>query len=45
MALVDTEKKEEISKKITEGYLKAFPNLQEKFSIHYCHTSDGVKLG
>ncbi len=45
MALVDPEKKEEISKKITEGYLKAFPNLQEKFSIHYCHTSDGVKLG
>lgn len=44
MALVDPAKKDAISEKITAGYLKAFPNLEGKFSIHYCKTSDGVKI-
>lgn len=44
MALIDPSKRDAISEKITAGYLRAFPNLEGKFSIHYCKTSDGVKI-
>lgn len=42
MALVDPKYKEEITKSITEQYLKQFPELKNSFSVHYCRTADGV---
>lgn len=44
MALVDPTQKEEITGRITAGYLKTFPHLQSKFSIHFCQTADGALL-
>ncbi|MBP5622955.1 MAG: hypothetical protein J6X44_13180, partial [Thermoguttaceae bacterium] len=44
MALVDPAKRDAIAQKMTTEYLRAFPNLQGKFSIHFCQTSDGVQL-
>ncbi|MBR4750296.1 MAG: hypothetical protein IK077_00895 [Thermoguttaceae bacterium] len=44
MALVDPAKRDAIAQKMTTEYLRAFPNLQDKFSIHFCQTSDGVQL-
>ncbi|MGN1116597.1 MAG: GHMP kinase, partial [Candidatus Ornithomonoglobus sp.] len=43
MALVDPKYKEEITRSITEQYLKHFPELKNAFSVHYCKTADGVK--
>ncbi|MCL2603261.1 MAG: GHMP kinase [Defluviitaleaceae bacterium] len=42
MALVDPLYKEHIQKTVTEQYTKAFPELADKFSIHYCFSGDGV---
>lgn len=42
MAMVDPRYKESISKKVTEVYLKQFPQLAGAFSVHYCKTGDGV---
>lgn len=42
MALVDPSFKERIEKKVREEYLKEFPNLSEKISIHFCQSADGV---
>lgn len=44
MAIVNPEYNESISESITREYLKAFPHLKGKFSIHICHSADGVKL-
>lgn len=44
MALVNPEKKEAIVSSVTEAYLKRFPNLKDKFSIHFCKTAEGVEL-
>lgn len=44
MALVDPNYKEEIREKITRAYLKTFPALADQFSVHFCHSADGVKL-
>lgn len=44
MALIDPSKRDAISEKMTAEYLRAFPNLEGKFSIHFCKTSDGVKI-
>jgi len=44
MALIDPEYKESIYEKVTKEYLKVFPQLEGKFSIHYCHSADGVQL-
>lgn len=41
-ALISPEYKEEITYKITKEYLKEFPMLEGKFSVHFCNTSDGV---
>ena len=43
MALVDPAKEEEIMEKVRRGYLKAYPQLEGKFSAHICHSADGVK--
>lgn len=44
VALVDPAFKESISKKITEEYIKKFPELKNAFEIHYCKTADGVRM-
>lgn len=44
MALVDPNFEDSIKKNVQREYLRAFPNLSEKYSAHICETSDGVKL-
>lgn len=44
MALVDPTFKDHIVKEVTRKYLKEFPELEGKFSIHFCDTADGVQL-
>ncbi len=44
MALIDPAYKETIQRQITEGYLKAFPQLEGKYSVHFCHSADGVGI-
>ena len=44
MALIDPSYEEEIKRKVTEEYIKAFPSLADKFSVHFCESADGVKL-
>ncbi len=44
MAIVNPDYLESIEKKVTEEYLKAFPELTGKFSVHFCDTTDGVSL-
>lgn len=42
MALINPEYKEQIVDKVTKEYLKAFPYLEGKYSVHICHSADGV---
>ncbi len=44
MALIDPDFEENILDKVKREYLKAFPNLEGKYSAHICYTADGVKL-
>lgn len=44
MALIDPAYEESITEHVTREYLKAFPHLEGKFSVHMCVTADGVKL-
>ena len=44
MALIDPSFAESIEEKIKKEYLKVFPALKGKFSIHFCDTANGVKL-
>jgi len=44
MALIDPAYREKIAQEITKQYLKAFPGLEGKYSVHFCHSADGVKL-
>ena len=44
MALIDPSFAWDIEKHVTNEYLKAFPALEEKFSVHICDTADGVEL-
>lgn len=44
MALIDPAFEEDIKKKVSEEYLKEFPLLEGKYSIHICSSSDGVKI-
>lgn len=44
MALVDPAYEEEITRKVSAEYLKVFPNLEGKYSVHVCHSADGVTL-
>lgn len=41
MALINPDYKEEIERKITDRYLKAFPQYKDTFSVHFCKTADG----
>ncbi len=42
MALIDPAYKESITREITAGYLKEFPQLEGKYSVHFCQSADGV---
>jgi galactokinase/galacturonokinase len=44
MALVDPAYKETIARTVTESYLKEFPLLEGKYSVHFCQSADGVCL-
>lgn len=43
MALIDPEYEESIIEKVTQEYLKDFPHLNGKYSVHICESADGVK--
>ena len=42
MALIDPAYTESISEEVSEQYLKKFPELNGKYSIHICDSADGV---
>lgn len=44
MAIINPAMRDSIAQRVTEEYLKRFPELQGKFSIHFCRTADGVEL-
>lgn len=44
MALIDPKHREAIRERVTKKYLKAFPLLESRFSVHFCHSADGVTL-
>ena len=45
MALIDPAYEEKIAADVTREYLKLFPNLEGKYSVHMCESADGVCLG
>lgn len=44
MALIDPDFEESIVETVSREYLKAFPQLEGKYSAHICVSADGVKL-
>ena len=44
MALINPDKREKIAEGVKNAYLQQFPELKDKFSIHFCRTTDGVKI-
>ncbi len=44
MALIDPAYEESIKETVTREYLKAFPHLEGKYSVHICESADGVYL-
>lgn len=44
MALIDPKYRESIKEKVAKEYLKTFPLLEGKFSVHFCHSANGVML-
>ena len=44
MALIDPVFEESIIDKISREYIKAFPQLEGKYSAHICVSADGVQL-
>lgn len=42
MALIDPAYEESIRERVTAAYLKAFPALEGKYSVHICESADGV---
>ncbi len=44
MALIDPAYRESIEEEVTKKYLRIFPDLKGKYSVHICHSADGVVL-
>lgn len=44
MALIDPACEESITETVTREYLKAFPHLESKYSVHICESADGVNI-
>ena len=42
MALIDPKFEESIVHTVTQKYLQAFPELEEKYSVHICDSANGV---
>ena len=42
MALVDPTKREQVVRSVSDSYLKTFPELEGKYSVHICSSADGV---
>jgi len=42
MALIDPAYEQSIVRSVGEEYLKSFPLLKDKFSVHICNSADGV---
>ncbi len=45
MALIDPAFAEKVEEQVTREYLKAFPELEGKYSVHFCDSADGAELG
>lgn len=44
LAIIDPAYEESIIETVTKEYLKTFPHLERKYSVHICESADGVKL-
>lgn len=44
MALIDPAFEESITETVTREYLRVFPQLRDKFSVHICESADGIGL-
>lgn len=44
MALIDPSYKDSIKDIVTKQYIEKFPNLKDKFSVHFCKSADGCKF-
>ncbi len=44
MALIDPIFEESIERKVKEEYIKAFPNLKDKYSACFCESADGIEI-
>jgi galactokinase/galacturonokinase len=44
MALIDPALVQSITERVTREYLRAFPHLEGKYSMHICESADGVHL-
>lgn len=44
MALIDPKYEDSIVTKVSAEYLKEFPELEGKFSVHICESADGAKF-
>ena len=42
MALIDPSFEESITRQVSESYLKQFPQLEGKYSVHICGSADGI---
>ena len=42
MALIDPAYEETITRQVTEQYLRQFPHLEGKYSVHLCHSANGI---
>lgn len=43
LAIINPDYEKSIIENVTNEYLKAFPHLKDKFSVHICESADGVK--
>ena len=44
MALIDPDFEESITRRVTGEYLKIFPGLEGKYSVHICQSADGARF-
>lgn len=44
LAIIDPAYEESVIETVTKEYLKAFPHLEGKYSVHICESADGVNL-
>ena len=42
MALIDPAFRESIKEQVSKEYLSIFPHLKDTYSVHFCHSADGI---